>query len=420
MTEGIFRKEILTKKNESVNSDSVQEIFSMKFPKPKLLTENEYPDLDKSHPKLLKELVQEIVHPAEGSKMSKYYETTVQFLKEQKKSRAKKALVRVTKAHARELGKQLHFVKCATWGKDPYSGVEFSALVDTGAANSLVHIAIVERLGLAYQPIKLTLCTATGRDETSIKGMIHLKFALKTRVGKTLVCCTNFIVTSKLNGLQSIIGAEFLFDDDRVQSISKDSLKFRVRDEELSVEIFADRNGGNREFPHLRANPHDRNCVNMLCKDCGNATGPNKPQQVLLKKVEISHSHWLTPCSEITAVADYTIIGESAPSYCSDSKNDDNCQNDNYDFWYDTESDQTGRVIENHSPLMSENTGICDTTEQLYQQSKQNLADLENPLEKLNVMSHSVKEVFQNETLPPSEQMFDDALELKFEVLDKN
>jgi hypothetical protein len=39
----------------------------MKFPKPKKLTKNEYPDLLTPQPELFKELINEIIYPKEGS-----------------------------------------------------------------------------------------------------------------------------------------------------------------------------------------------------------------------------------------------------------------------------------------------------------------------------------------------------------------
>ena len=148
ITEGIFKQKILTKGSNSENSGLLSGLFSMKFPKPKMLTENEYPDLDTSHPDLIRKLVQEIVHPEEGSKMSKYYETAIEFLKDQKRSRAKKTQNKMTKVHFTELGRKLYFLKCATWGRDPLIATHFSALIDTDAANSLLHISVVEKLTL--------------------------------------------------------------------------------------------------------------------------------------------------------------------------------------------------------------------------------------------------------------------------------
>jgi hypothetical protein len=52
--------------------------YSMKFPKPKQLVENEYPDLDMTQPELIKHFVQDIVFPTENSLMDKYiYQTIV-------------------------------------------------------------------------------------------------------------------------------------------------------------------------------------------------------------------------------------------------------------------------------------------------------------------------------------------------------
>ena len=44
----------------------------MKFSKPRILLENNYPDLDISQPALLKRLVDEIIYPPENSSISDY------------------------------------------------------------------------------------------------------------------------------------------------------------------------------------------------------------------------------------------------------------------------------------------------------------------------------------------------------------
>lgn len=58
--------------------------YSMKFPKPKQLVENEYPDLDMTQPELIKHFVQNIVFPSENSLMDKYIYQTIVALKNAK------------------------------------------------------------------------------------------------------------------------------------------------------------------------------------------------------------------------------------------------------------------------------------------------------------------------------------------------
>jgi hypothetical protein len=188
------------------------ENYSMKFPKPRFLVANDYPDLRESQPSLIKRLAQENVYPKEGTKMQKYLTQSVEFLKAQQRARAKKASQKKTKVNLAELGKNLYFVHCYISSNRTQRDTPIRALVDTGAANSLLHTSVVNRLGLNYKPIKLTLATTIGANSTAIKGIVHLKFGLITDEGKQVLCCTNFIVSSRLNGLESIIRSEFLFD----------------------------------------------------------------------------------------------------------------------------------------------------------------------------------------------------------------
>jgi hypothetical protein len=75
----------------------------MKFPKPRYLVANDYPDLKESQPDLIKRLVQEIVYPKEGTEMQKYLDQSVEFLKPQQKERARKASQKITKVNLAEL-----------------------------------------------------------------------------------------------------------------------------------------------------------------------------------------------------------------------------------------------------------------------------------------------------------------------------
>jgi hypothetical protein len=50
---------------------------------------------------------------------------------------------------------------------------------------------------------------------------------------------------------------------------------------------------------------------------------------------------------------------------------------------------------------------------------KEELPEAESLVDRVELRSHSVKQIFNNETLPPSEEMFDDSEELKFQILDK-
>ncbi len=53
--------------------------------------------------------------------------------------------------------------------------------------------------------------------------------------------CTNFIVTKKLNGMQCILGAEFLLDESKVISISATGLLVINNDQRFHIPIQADK-----------------------------------------------------------------------------------------------------------------------------------------------------------------------------------
>ncbi len=63
-------------------SEEENRSFSMKFPKPRILTKNEYPDLKTPQPDLFKELINEIIYPEDGSARERYLQQTIDDLKE--------------------------------------------------------------------------------------------------------------------------------------------------------------------------------------------------------------------------------------------------------------------------------------------------------------------------------------------------
>ena len=62
----------------------------MKFSKPKILLENNYPDLEISQPNLIRKLIKEYDYPPEKLILSEYYNSTIEFLKEKLRSKNKK------------------------------------------------------------------------------------------------------------------------------------------------------------------------------------------------------------------------------------------------------------------------------------------------------------------------------------------
>ena len=76
--------------NDVDNFTPLVKILSMKFSKPKILLENNYPDLEISQPNLIRKLIKEYVYPPEKLILSEYYNSTIEFLKEKLRSKNKK------------------------------------------------------------------------------------------------------------------------------------------------------------------------------------------------------------------------------------------------------------------------------------------------------------------------------------------
>jgi hypothetical protein len=68
----------LSQSVSNYENNELAKFYSMKFPKPKHLTENEYLELNLSQPELIKHFVQDLMYPKENSHMDKYITQTVQ------------------------------------------------------------------------------------------------------------------------------------------------------------------------------------------------------------------------------------------------------------------------------------------------------------------------------------------------------
>ena len=61
--------------------ESRQDCHSMKFPKPRNLLKNEFPDLTVVQPNIFRKVVSDIVYPEDDTKRDRYIEETVKTLK---------------------------------------------------------------------------------------------------------------------------------------------------------------------------------------------------------------------------------------------------------------------------------------------------------------------------------------------------
>ncbi|RPH77636.1 MAG: hypothetical protein EHM77_07770, partial [Planctomycetaceae bacterium] len=115
----------------------------MKFPRPRILLENEYPDLTDSQPELFHDMVTNFVHPEPESSIDNYINSTVEFLKNQQRQKQLSA-----KLNNVNLANNLFFVYLTL----PPNKEKIKCLVDTGASNSLLHSSIADKLKIPIEP----------------------------------------------------------------------------------------------------------------------------------------------------------------------------------------------------------------------------------------------------------------------------
>jgi len=137
----------------------------MKFPRPRQLEINTYPESQHSNPDLMHKLVNDFINPLPASDMYEYIENTIRYLKDQ--ARGKVLAARLNNIN---IGTSLTFVPLYI---NPRAE-PIQCLVDTGAANSLLHSDIASELRLPVQPASIRLVTATGTSDTAIQGISHV------------------------------------------------------------------------------------------------------------------------------------------------------------------------------------------------------------------------------------------------------
>ena len=156
-----------------------------------------------------------------------------------------------------------------------------------------MHTSVAEKFWKKYKPLKLRLKTVTKVDEDAIIGIEHQKFYLVTPEGNSLLVCAKFMVTSKLNGMESILGAEFLFCKVVIAGINKNSIMFEIDNVKTTVTIWRE-----IECRDKIENPNFTNFLDIGCKSCRNANG--KIFKIHYTEiVSISHSYWEKESVEI-------------------------------------------------------------------------------------------------------------------------
>jgi hypothetical protein len=61
-------------------------VANMKFPRPRTLVTNEYPDITDDQPTLFRDVIENLIYPQPNSDMDAYINSSIEFLKNQQKT----------------------------------------------------------------------------------------------------------------------------------------------------------------------------------------------------------------------------------------------------------------------------------------------------------------------------------------------
>ena len=241
-------------------------------------------------------MIKEVIFPLENSPLDKYIDTTVSFLKDKIRQKNKKVDVNLS-----NLGESLFFAKLCLTNKNNLHDI-VRALIDTGAANSLLHESVVRKYNIPYDPVSLRLCTTNGFDDNAIIGKCHLKFVLHGLNNKQMTRCTNFIISKKLNNLECILGAEFLFSEEKTITLDKSKLTINEKNISFQTTIFSD-----DTFP-LNCQPNNNESIDLTCGSCENNPVYIKNNMIYVKNIVLTScedsgvesEHVLAECADLT------------------------------------------------------------------------------------------------------------------------
>ena len=191
----------------------------MKFPRPKTLVTNEYPDLKITQPALFADLVQNFEHPTPLSHMDSYISASIDFLKHEQKLKSSKLHL-----HATRIGAELSFIyltipPLSDKNKMPYRYRMLKYYT------TLIHS---RKLNISYKPFNIVISTASGESEDAVQGITHTNFTLYPADNPPKTCCTTIIISNQLNNLDMILGAEFLFNEKKFTVSQKTLSQFLI------------------------------------------------------------------------------------------------------------------------------------------------------------------------------------------------
>ena len=333
----------------------------MKFPKPRSLRNNDRADLTTPQPQLFRELVNDLIFPPEGSPRDLYIQRTIDDLKE--RSRKKNKKVKINKLF---VNRKLYYMNlCLEPGVGVNGDSNIKALVDTGAANSVISLHVINKFRIKYEKCRMTICTATGTDTESVKGVAHIKFRMRSTKNKIIESCTNFIVTDMVNDMDCIIGADFLLESNEINSVTKNSIAYKTEEATYRIKIADD----------LEADKLDK--VNIHTKKYD-------PKNLIRRK---------TPCKECNADKTPETQNTHTHTICAKDR-------EGHPVVISRDSEESSRIFQ-------QNYVDREPTEEAY------------PGDEINVNSHSVKQEYKDETLPDSIELFENSQELKEEILTK-
>ena len=108
---------------------------NMKFPKPRTLLQNVYPDLIISQPDIFKDMVNNFNKPPINSEMDTYIDASIQHLKSLHKAKQSKL-----KVNNLSVSSRLSYAYITI----PPSTTKIKCLIDTGCSNTIIHSSVAK------------------------------------------------------------------------------------------------------------------------------------------------------------------------------------------------------------------------------------------------------------------------------------
>ena len=109
--------------------------------------------------------------------------------------------------------------------------------MDTGSSHNLINTKVFQELKIISTPTKMNMKVAGSVLKDNIVGKSIIPITFANQYDEKITIPINFLIANHLNGYQSIIGAEFLLNDQYLTAITLSSLHLCNKYDKFQIQL---------------------------------------------------------------------------------------------------------------------------------------------------------------------------------------